>query len=131
MISRPQRHWASGRLGVSRSARGNSSVLSASTASAASSLLPLVDTITGSSTILFTEYSLSLPAMARTMAAEDTIPIFTASGRMSDSTQSSCFFTNSGGVSCTPETPVVFCAVSDVITLMAYIPCTVMVLISA
>lgn len=38
---------------------------------------------------------------------------------------------NSGGTLCIPYTPVVFWAVREVMTLQAYMPCTVMVLISA
>ena len=44
------------------------------------------------------------------------MPIFTASMRMSAARASSCWVTNSGGTTCTPVTPWVFCAVSATIT---------------
>ena len=54
------------------------------------------------------------------MSAEDeTIPVLTASGRISVKIQSSCSFRKSGVTSIIPVTPVVFCAVRAVIALMA------------
>ena len=58
-------------------------------------------------------------------------PIFTASGRISVKILSICCFKNSGDTSIIPVTPVVFCAVSAVIALMANTPFAVIVLISA
>ena len=49
---------------------------------------------------------------------EATMPIFTASGKMSSNTASSCSSKNSGLTSKIPCTPVVFWAVSAVIALM-------------
>ena len=57
--------------------------------------------------------------MTSISSGEETIPIFTAFGKMSVNTASSCFLKNSGLTSMMPETPVVFCAVSAVMTLMA------------
>ena len=65
------------------------------------------------------------------MALLETMPIFTASGRMSVNTASSWAATNSGVASSTPVTPRVFWAVRAVMTLMAYILWAVMVLMSA
>ena len=64
-------------------------------------------------------------------SAEDTIPIFTASGRMSVKTASSCWPRKAGVTSEMAATPVVFWAVRAVMTLMAYTPFMVMVLRSA
>ena len=57
--------------------------------------------------------------MTSISAGEDTIPILTASGKMSVKTASSCAARNSGVTSKIPETPVVFWAVSAVIADMA------------
>ena len=59
------------------------------------------------------------------------MPIFTASGRRSVNTLSSCKARNSGGTSKMPWTPVVFWAVRAVTALMANTPFMVMVLMSA
>ena len=59
------------------------------------------------------------------------MPIFTASGRRSVNTLSSCCARNAGGTSEMPWTPTVFCAVSAVTALMANTPFMVIVLISA
>ena len=69
--------------------------------------------------------------MTSMSGAEDTIPIFTASGKMSVNTASSCSCRNAGGTSSTSVTPVVFWAVSAVMALMAYTPLQVMALMSA
>ena len=52
-------------------------------------------------------------------ADDDNIPVFTESGKISVKMQSSWFAKNSGELSITPYTPVVFCAVSAVIALIA------------
>ena len=62
---------------------------------------------------------------------EETIPILTASGKMSVNTASSSSARNSGVASRMSVTPVVFWAVRAVIALMAKTPFMVMVLISA
>ena len=108
----------SGTFGVITSANGNSSVRKAWLASSCIRLLPLVATMTGSTTIFSALYSISFSAMTLMIAAFDTMPIFTASGRISLKTQSSCCATNSGVTSMIPATPVVFCAVNAVITLI-------------
>ena len=66
------------------------------------------------------------------MRPEDaTMPIFTASGRMSVKTLAICWARNSGVTSKIPCTPVVFWAVSAVIALMANTPFMVMAFRSA
>ena len=69
--------------------------------------------------------------MASTMAADDTMPTFTAAGRMSSNTTSICWATNAGSTSRTPKTPVVFCAVSAVTAVSANRPSAAIVLMSA
>ena len=56
--------------------------------------------------------------MTRISSPEDTIPIFTASGRISEKTLSICMAKNSGVTGKIPETPVVFWAVRAVMALM-------------
>ena len=56
------------------------------------------------------------------ISAEDTIPIFTASGKISLNTASICDATTSQGISYTPKTPVVFCEVTEFITLIPKTP---------
>ena len=69
--------------------------------------------------------------MTRISADDATMPVFTASGRMSVNTASSSSARNSGVASNTLVTPVVFWAVKAVTALMANTPFIVMVLISA
>ena len=69
--------------------------------------------------------------MVSMMAAEDTMPIFTAAGGMSSNTASISWATNSGVASSTARTPVVFCAVSAVMAVSAKRWCAAMVLMSA
>ena len=85
----PDRTSASGMLGVSRVARGRSVSFRASTASSEMSRAPLVATITGSTTMFRAPYCRSLSAMTAMRAVEDTMPVFTASGKMSVKMQSS------------------------------------------
>ena len=59
------------------------------------------------------------------------MPIFTASGKMSENTASICSFKNAGEASSMAVTPVVFWAVSAVTALMANTPFMVMVFKSA
>ena len=92
----PERTWASGMLGVRRVARGSSCSFRASTASSEIRREPLVATITGSTTMFFAPYCLSLSAMTWIRAVEETIPVLTASGKMSVKTQSSWLARNSG-----------------------------------
>ena len=69
--------------------------------------------------------------MTEISSFDATMPIFTASGRMSVNTLSICRPRNSGLTSKIPCTPVVFCAVKAVTALMANTPLHVMVLMSA
>ena len=85
----PDRTSASGMLGVSRVARGRSFSFRASTASSEMRRAPLVATITGSTTMFRAPYCRSLSAMTAMRAVEDTMPVFTASGKMSVKMQSS------------------------------------------
>ena len=127
----PERTSVSGMLGVRTVARGSSSSFRASTASWEISREPEVATITGSTTIFLAPYCFSLSAMTSMSPVEETMPVFTASGKMSVNTQSSWLARNSGVDSSTPATPVVFWAVRAVTALMAYTPLAVMVLMSA
>ena len=85
----PASTCASGIFGVRMSAMGISSSFSTASASRAISREPLVETITGSTTMCSALYSFSLSAITRIRPAEDTMPIFTASGRISVKIQSS------------------------------------------
>ena len=87
---------ASGMLCVTTVASGSSSRSSVSTASSQISREPDVDTITGSATTPTAPYFFKLSAITQISAADDTMPIFTASGRMSVNTQSSWLRRNSG-----------------------------------
>ena len=81
--------------------------------------------------MFFASYCRSFCAMTRIKADDDTIPVLTASGRMSSNTASSSSARNAGVASMTLRTPVVFCAVSAVTALMANTPFMVMVFRSA
>ena len=118
----PQSTSASGMLGVITLASGNKRPVSASEAPSLIRRLPLVDTITGSTTMFSAACARSDSAIATTFNADDTMPIFTAPGRMSSNTASICCTTNSLGTSSTPETPRVFWAVSAVIAVWANRP---------
>ena len=98
---------------------GSSCVFNVSIAVSLISLDPLVATITGSTTIFSRWYSFSFFDIIFINSSDDTIPIFTASGRMSVITASNCCSRNSGDTSMIPVTPVVFWAVSAVIALIA------------
>ena len=86
---RPDRTSASGMLGVRTAARGSSWLFSASTASSEIRRDPLVAIITGSTTMFRAWYCFSLSAMTWISPVEDTIPVLTASGKMSVKMQSS------------------------------------------
>ena len=115
----PERISASGMLGVRTAASGSSSRHRASTASSRSSFAPEVATITGSTTMFFALYCFSFSAMTTMRSAEETMPIFTASGKISVKIASSCSPRNSGVDSRISVTPVVFWAVRAVTALMA------------
>ena len=70
-------------------------------------------------------------ATVSTIAALASMPVFTASRRMSDATASICAATIAGGTMETPVTRSVFCAVMAVIALAPYTPCAANVLRSA
>ena len=106
-------------FGVATSASGSSSSTSARTASSSMRRAPLVATITGSTTTLRAPCARSRSAIVAMMAADDTMPIFTAAGRMSSNTASICAATKAGSMSSTPVTPSVFCAVSAVMAVSA------------
>ena len=118
-------------LGVISAASGKSASVSAASAPDCISPDPLLAAMTGSITTLRAPYSASFCAATRISSAEGIMPVFTASGGMSANTASSCCARNSGGTSRTAATPVVFCAVSAVMAVVAYTPFIAMVLRSA
>ena len=65
------------------------------------------------------------------ISPEESIPIFTASGRISVKILSICCPANSGVTSMIPCTPVVFCAVNAMTALIPYTPLAAIVLRSA
>ena len=113
---------ASGRFGVSSVASGSSFWINESQASGCSKGYPLLEIITGSTTITGGFHFRNPSAMARILSLRDTIPIFTPSTRISLNTASICAVIISGVISCTIVTPQVFCAVTAVITLMPNTP---------
>ncbi len=116
------RHWAmhsaSARFGVTTVASGSNCSMSAVTASSSISRLPLVAIITGSSTTCRGFHCRSLTATVSMICEFMSIPIFTASGVMSLITASIWSPTTSGVTAKMLRTPVVFCAVTAVITVM-------------
>ena len=127
----PERISASGMLGVRTVARGSSCASRTAMASSRRSFAPEVATITGSTTMCFAPYWRSLSAMTEMRPEEETMPIFTASGKMSVKMASSSSPRNWGVASRMSVTPVVFWAVRAVMALMANTPLAVMVLMSA
>ena len=107
---------ASGRFGVTTSARGISTRLSTSIASGASSLSPEVAIMTGSSTTWLCRQRSRPAAMVSMTPRWDTMPILTALTSRSEKTASIWAATNSAGTSWIAVTPLVFCAVKAVIT---------------
>ena len=111
---------------MSTVARGNSRVRNASSASSASSCVPLIDAATGSTTN-GVDPSAPIPtrshasAIAVMISAVASIPVFTASRPMSVATASICAATVSGGSTCTPVTATEFCTVTAVTATQ---PCT-------
>ena len=101
-MSIPLSTWASGMFGVMRVASPSSLPFSVSMASSLMSFAPLVATITGSMTRFLALYWVSFCAITSISALEDTIPVFTASGRMSVKIQSSWLARNSGVTSRMP-----------------------------
>lgn len=110
----PERISASGMFGVRTSASGRSFSHSAVTASSRNSFAPDVATMTGSTTMCFAPYSFNFAAIVSISSAEDTMPILTASGKMSVNTASSCSARKCGVESKMSVTPVVFWAVRAV-----------------
>ena len=130
-IGLPVRAVASGMLGVITRASGSSLPVSTVEASSLMRRAPDVATMTGSTTMFSARQRSRRCAIVSMMAAEDTMPIFTAAGGMSSNTASICSPTNSGVASSTPRTPVVFCAVSAVMAVSANSPWAAIVLMSA
>ena len=118
-IAPPDSSANSGRFGVMTAANGKSSAVRAAMASSLRRRAPLVATITGSRTTDSPRWVRSRSAMVRMRAALATIPIFTASGRISSNTASISAAKNFGVASSMAVTPKVFCAVSAVTALMA------------
>ena len=81
--------------------------------------------------MFFARYSVSLSAMTSMRGTLATMPVFTASGKMSVKTQSSCWARKSGVDSRILLTPVVFWATRAVTAVRANTPLAVMVLMSA
>jgi hypothetical protein len=79
----PLKTSASGMFGVITRARGKSEPVIASSALSERSLLPLVDTITGSTTMFGALYFFKTDAAASIISASDIIPVFTLSGKIS------------------------------------------------
>ena len=122
---------SSGIFGVMMSASGKSLSIRVFAAFSSSSLLPLVATITGSRTMFFALYFTSPAAIASIVSTDDVIPIFTASGKISVKTAFICASIKSAGTFITASTPMVFCAVSAVMTLSPNTPFASMVFKSA
>ena len=79
---------------------------------------PDVETITGSTTRLFTPYLITALATSCARGTEGTMPVLRLSVPMSSSTASSCARSISGLVSATFDTPLVFCAVRPVMAVV-------------
>src|SRR5437773_1108697 len=109
---------ASGRFGVTTVASGSISLTSAARASGSSSGSPDFAIITGSSTIWPCPWARRRPATAAMIDAVESMPIFTASAPKSESTESICVPTTSAGRLKTAWTPMEFCAVTAVMTLI-------------
>ena len=119
-IERPVRVSASGILGVTTAAMGNSRSRRAPTASSCRRESPLLATITGSTTNRrssgIAEYFLSDLVTHSMIALLESIPVFTASAPMSVTTASICDSITLVGTSCTVVTASVFWAVMAVRT---------------
>ena len=115
----PDKTSASGIFGVITVAKGRSSFWRVSMAWSLMSFAPLVATITGSTTRFFKPYSLIESEITLIIGVDETIPVFTASGKISVTTALISSLRNSGSTSIIAVTPVVFCAVKAVIALMA------------
>src|SRR3989442_12492889 len=111
----PERTSASGMFGVTISARGRRLAFIVVTASSSRRRVPLLETITGSTTRLGARCLLSAAATAWTMAVLASMPVLTASKPMSWATASICAATTSGSILWMRVTPTVFCAVTAVI----------------
>ena len=117
-MSRPSSALASGRLGVTISARGNSHFAMACTVASVPSCAPLVLTMTGSTTRLAIGWRSSAERMASTTCGVPSMPVLAASTPMSPATASICAATMSGVSDSTAVTPSVFCAVMAVMADM-------------
>ena len=96
-------------------ASGKSLATSAASAPFSSSALPLVETITGSTTIgMPRAHCSSPPATASTPASPPSMPVLTARIDRSEKTAAIWAEIMSGGTLWTAVTPFVFCAVTAV-----------------
>src|SRR5882672_9232180 len=114
-IVRPERTSASGMFGVTISASGRRRAFIVVTASSSKRRVPLLETISGSTTRLGARNLLSAAATASTMAVLASMPVLTESKPMSWATASICAATTSGSMVWMRVTPTVFCAVTAVI----------------
>src|SRR6185312_15475768 len=94
--SRRVRSAASSRFGVTSVAKDNKAVLNNVTADDFNKRVPLVESMTGSTTNGMADEDLKNPATARMISAEYSIPVFTAPGGNSAKTASICSRTISG-----------------------------------
>src|SRR5204863_435111 len=132
MMAWPARISASGRFGVSTAACGTRRRFKAPIAPSSISRAPPFATMTGSRTSGIPAARSAMTAATVSMtAASCSMPVFSASAPRSSSTTSICCRMKSGGIGRTPNTPVVFCAVSAVTAVIAKPPSIVTVLMSA
>src|SRR5664279_1658249 len=118
----PVRRSASSRLGVTSAASGRSDSMIAGATSSLASVSPDVAIITGSSTYGASAWRRSPAATASMIARSASMPLFTAAGRRSVATASSCAVTSAGVIAVHAETPRVFCAVTAVTTVVPKTP---------
>ena len=112
-------------------ANGNKTEVNLLIALSSINFAPLVATITGSTTIFFALYCFNLSPITSINEASDTIPILTASGKISVKTESSWAARKSGVTFIISFTPKVFCAVNAVIADIPYTPLASIVFKSA
>ena len=98
----------SGILGVIRVHLLNNSFIMYSRSLFLDNSVPEVELSTGSSTTFFILYLSTVLQTTSIIFLSGSMPIFTASGRISDKTASSCFSTNAGSTFITADTPSVF-----------------------
>ena len=121
---------ASGKFGVRRLACGRIREISAITAASCKSASPDFAIITGSTTIGPSNAD-KRSASVSMIGTENNIPNLTTLTLRSDKTASICAATTSAGTSCTAVTPLVFWAVTAVMTLALYARAAEIALMSA